>query len=67
MVYDRCKEHFDFKKSKYYPILATFNQNGVTYVGKWEGEKQPTKEVAERIAQKVNKQPGIITQFTKIK
>lgn len=65
MIYDRCNEHFAFIKRKYYPIQATFEQNGTVYSGKWIGEQYPNKEVAGQIAQKVKNHQGLIKEFKK--
>lgn len=65
MIYDCCHEHFKFIKRKYYPIQATFEQNGTVFIGKWIGEQYPNKEVAEQIGKKVKNHPGLIKKFTK--
>ncbi|RKJ74777.1 hypothetical protein D7X33_19355, partial [Butyricicoccus sp. 1XD8-22] len=63
LVYDRHIERTAFKKLKYYPIFATFNQNQVTYSGYWEGEKITNSEKSKAIANQIKGKQGMITDI----
>lgn len=65
MIYDRCEEHFNFSKIKYFPVKALFRQNDEEYVSYWEGEKIKDKVQAEKIAAKVKNKPGVVKDFEK--
>lgn len=60
LVYDRDIERENFKKLKYYPITATFNQNGQVYLGAWQGEKINDRALAESIQKTIDKQQGLV-------
>lgn len=65
MIYDRCEEHFNFSKIKYFPVKVLFRQNDEEYVSYWEGEKIKDKVQAEKIAAKVKNKPGVVKDFEK--
>lgn len=65
MIYDSCEEHFNFVKTKYYPVKASFQQGEVHYTGIWEGERIVDSSKAQILAGKVQNQPGVINEFEK--
>lgn len=64
LVYDRHIERERFKKSKYYPIEATFHQQDVTYQGKLQTEELILdKQIATNIMNAVQHQSAQITEL----
>ncbi len=63
LVYDREKERADFKKIKYYPLLATFSQGSEKYQGYFVGDRIVNLAEAKSIRERVNMQSGKITSI----
>lgn len=64
MIYDRHKEREQFKKTKFYPITATFRQQQTTYLGKLYTENLIVdRNLANSIIQAIQHQPAQIKEM----
>lgn len=45
LLYDRNREITAFRSETYYLVRATFDQNGFSYIGLWQGERLTDKEI----------------------
>jgi len=62
-VYDRERERSNFKKIKYYPLLATFSQGSEKYQGYFVGDRIVNFAEAKLISEKVNMQSGKVNSI----
>ena len=63
LIYDRTKEIESFSSRTYYQVKALFDQDGEQYEGTWTGGDIDDKAKADRLADKVKREQGRITEY----
>ncbi|MUT67367.1 type IA DNA topoisomerase [Paenibacillus sp. NEAU-GSW1] len=63
LLYDRHKEITAFQSDMYYVVKASFDQEGFSYSGIWQGDRITDKAKAEALAAKTKDKPGVITDY----
>lgn len=61
LVYDLHMERKAFKIQSFYPVVATFRQGNINYIGKYIGDIITDSSFAERISQSILHKSGVIS------